>query len=180
MKKLLAVLTVLAVVSVSSKAFAAPADGGTVNLTNYDSNNPIFFGTTATRLPTAGALVQVLGGPQGGAIQVLANGTGLNMFTLTEPGFFDGGFGAVPGTAENGQASLQVRAWVNGTSFATATGGTGATAVYNNALGSNPALPNLPVPAANTMPSFTVLIPEPSTVILGLLGAGALLFRRRK
>jgi len=179
MKKLLAVLAVLAVVSVSSKAFAAD---GTINLTNYDSNNPIFFNNTSTRLPIAGSFAQMLGGPAGGTLVVLANGTAVSTFTLAEPGFFDGGFGVVPGVAESGSGSFKIRAWRTAATFDTATE-KGESAVYSNAVGTNPSLPNLPAPAANTgAPSFTVtgVVPEPSTVLLGLLGASALLFRRRK
>jgi hypothetical protein len=177
MKKLLAVLAVLAVVSGSSKAFAAD---GTINLNNYDSNNPIFHGAAGTRLPVAGSFVQMLGGPVGGTLQVLSSG-GLNMFTLTEPGFFDGGFAVVPGVAESGTGSFQIRAWTGGAASYDAAIEKGASTVYSNATGTNPALPAPPVPAANTgAPSFVVAVPEPSTVILGLLGAGALLFRRRK
>ena len=177
MKKLLAVLAVLAVVSVSSKA----ADG-TINLTNYDSNNPIFYNNTSTRLPVAGSFVQMLGGPTGGALVVLSGG-GLTQFTLSEPGFFDGGFAVVPGVAEGGSGSFQIRAWRTAATFDTASE-KGSSAVYANPVGTNPPLPAPPVPAANAgAPSFTVtagVVPEPSTVLLGLLGAGALLFRRRK
>jgi len=181
MKKLLAVLAVLAVVSVSSKTYAAD---GTVNLTNYDSNNPIMYQATPSsavvNLPIAGSFVQVLGGATAGSLQVLSSSTGQSMFTLAEAGFFDGGFGVVPGVAENGTAQFQVRAWRDAATFDAAIE-KGASATYAQPTGTNPPLPNLPSPAASVMPSFTVTgIPEPSTVILGLLGATVLLFRRRQ
>lgn len=177
MKKLLAVLAVLAVVSLSSKAFAAD---GTINLTNYDSNNPIRSGSlTGPNLPTAGSFVQVLGGATGGALQVLSSSTGLSIFTLSEPGFFDAGFAVVPGVAEGGTGQFQVRAWRTAATYDLASE-RGNSVNYSNAVGTNPAAPDLPRPALNQMPGFFVAVPEPSTVILGLLGAGALLFRRRK
>lgn len=182
MKKLVAVLAVLAVVNVASKTFAAD---GPINLTNYDSNNPIFHGNTSTRLPVAGSFVQVLGGPVGGTLQVLSStGPGNpNVFTPTEPGFFDGGFGFVPGVAEGAQGSFQIRAWrAPGATFALAAE-RGESDIFNTAVGFAPTgnPPPAPSPAPLTgAPSFVVLIPEPSTMILGILGATLLLFRRRQ
>jgi hypothetical protein len=184
MKKLVAVLAVLAVVNVSSKTFAAD---GPVNLTNYDSNNPIFYQPAVgarVNLPVAGSFVQVLGGPSAGALQVLSStGPGNpNVFTPTEPGFFDGGFGFVPGVAESAQGTFQIRAWRSGATFATAAE-QGTSAIFQNAVGRAPVgdPPPAPSPAALVnAPSFTVGIPEPSTMILGLLGATVLLLRRKK
>ncbi len=64
MKKLFVVFMLLAWACAPNRSFAAPGDGnGTVNLTNYDSNNPIFLASTSTRLPVAGFFVRVLGAP---------------------------------------------------------------------------------------------------------------------
>src|SRR5688572_2071217 len=178
MKKLVAVLAVGAVVNISSTIFAAD---GPVNLTNYDSNNPIFYQPAVgarVNLPVAGSFVQVLGGPVGGTLQVLSStGPGNpNVFTPTEPGFFDGGFGFVPGVPEWGQGSFQIRAWRFGPTFETGLE-RGLSFVFNNLLGAAPVGQMVaPSPAALVnAPSFVVVAPEPSPLILGLLGAAVLL-----
>ena len=181
MKKLLATLAVLAVIS--TKGFAAD---GTVFLNNYDSDKAIFYLNATTKLPMAGALVDVLGGATAGSLTAISSG-GKTSFALSEAGYFDAGFGVVAGVAEGATANLQVRAWKGaaGSSYASATE-KGASTVWTQAIGTaaGTAPPTPPSPATLRIPAaFTVtaaVIPEPSTVILGLLGTGALLFRRRK
>jgi len=102
---------------------------------------------------------------------------------------------AVPNVAAGAAASFIVRAWANG-------GGTYAT--YDAAVaagqlaGSSIAFTSLPLggpttpfptltpnivgntdPANNLQP-FSLVVPEPSTIALGVIGAVALLLRRRK
>jgi PEP-CTERM motif len=102
---------------------------------------------------------------------------------------------AVPGVAAGATASFIVRAWANG-------GGTYAT--YDAAVaagqlaGESVAFTSLPLggpttpfptltpnivgntdPANNLQP-FSLVVPEPSTIALGVIGAVALLLRRRK
>ncbi|MGV3772054.1 MAG: PEP-CTERM sorting domain-containing protein [Verrucomicrobiales bacterium] len=82
---------------------------------------------------------------------------------------------AVPGVAPGVAANLVFRAY-EGSSFETASV-KGETAPFSVILGGGL------LPAANldalTGQSLT-LVPEPSTIALGVLGAAALLFRRRK
>jgi hypothetical protein len=157
---------------------AAAADGF-VRLSNYPGNNPIFFFTTSTRLPVDGSFVQVLGGPRDGSLQVLSSSTGQTVFTLTEPGFFDAGFGVVPGVPEGTSGFFQLKAWRNAPDFETAlrtTGVVGQSVMFSALTGT------VTEPAQLETPSFLMCadcVPEPSTFLLGLLGAGALLVRRR-
>jgi len=50
-----------------------------------------------------------------------------------------------------------------------------------NGLGNPTAVPSVPAPALFGMPTgYMLFVPEPSTIILGVLGATALLLRRRQ
>src|SRR5688572_15662730 len=120
MKKLVAILVALALVHLSSNTSAAD---GTITLTNYDSNNPIFYNpnpwqSPSVNLPVANSFVQMLGGPVGGSMVALSRwGGNPSIFPLVEPGFYDGGFGVVPGVAEGAQGQFQVRAWRNAATY---------------------------------------------------------------
>ena len=83
----------------------------------------------------------------------------------------------VPGVAANTQATIVLRAW-EGASFDTAVV-KGESAPLTLTLGGTPAV-GAPLPPAflSGLQGFT-LVPEPSTLALGLLGAAALLYRRR-
>jgi hypothetical protein len=166
--KLLALLLAAALAPLG----AAAADGF-VRLSNYPSNNPI-FSTQNFRLPVAGSFVQVLGGPPGGNLQVLSSSTGQTVFTLTEPGFFDAGFGTVPGVAEGAGGHFQLRAWTGALDFLSGWP-IGQSTIFSNPTGT------AAQPAILETPSFVMCYdcPEPETWALGLLGAGALLAWRR-
>jgi hypothetical protein len=85
----------------------------------------------------------------------------------------------VPGVATGGSATVRLRAW-EGASYDTASVfGQSADLVVNNLGGPVTGAP--PATPANLagLQGFT-MIPEPSTMALGLLGAAALLYRRRK
>jgi hypothetical protein len=87
----------------------------------------------------------------------------------------------VPGVAAGAQASIVLRAWVGapGSSYDTAAI-KGQSSPITIALGGQPAV-GAPIPDAvlTGLQGFT-MVPEPSTMALGLLGAAALLYRRRK
>lgn len=152
---------------------------GDINLSNYDSNNPVFYLGSTTRLPVSGSFVQVLGGPVGGPLVVLQASTGLEIFTLFEPGFFDGGFGNVSGVPEYELGQFQIRAWRKAPTFDSAIE-KGESALFIERVGNNAAVafPAPPNPGAMfNAPSFVVQIPEPGSVTLIFLGAVALLHR---
>ncbi|HYE31884.1 MAG TPA: PEP-CTERM sorting domain-containing protein [Methylomirabilota bacterium] len=86
----------------------------------------------------------------------------------------------VPGVQAGQTATLKVRAY-EGASYATATL-RGESATFNLALGGTPpgGAPLTP-PALAGLQGFALqVVPEPSTIALGVLGAAALLLRRRK
>lgn len=145
---------------------------------NYDSNNPIYLGTAGTAA-TGDVWVQVMGAAQGNILAPVGDPMG-----LTEPGFFDGGLGVIAGVADNAQVDLMVRAWVGASStYETAT--VKGEVSWSQTAGANPPAPGLPTPATMNMPSFTMteagpIIPEPTTMALGLLGGLAFMARRRR
>lgn len=176
MKKSLAVIAGLALAGVAQSFAATQA---TVALNNYAGGVINYKATptsTEVALP-ADAWVEVMGGGTGGAM------TSLGTFHPSEPGYFDNGVVLVPGATAGTPASFEVRAWTgaatydaaavkNSVSFSSATGS------WDDAATPPPVKqgPDL------AMPTFTVgaAIPEPSTIALGILGAAALLIRRRK
>ncbi|MDB6053555.1 MAG: hypothetical protein JWN25_1078, partial [Verrucomicrobiales bacterium] len=115
----------------------------------------------------------------------VAVGTPVNYSTGVDAGYFFGPLIAVPGSAAGSQVAIQVRA------FNTAAGATynaaassplaqlGKSNIVQNYIlgGSQP--PNAPI----GLTSFNVtpaVVPEPSTIALGVIGAAALLLRRRR
>lgn len=85
--------------------------------------------------------------------------------------------------APGATVTLTVRAWdsTKGSTYAAALaagGKTGVSSPFDIALGGVGAPPSLPTDMTN-FKGFT-LVPEPSTIALGALGAAALLLRRRK
>jgi len=185
MKKL-ALLAAVTMVSLS-----VLADKATVSLNNFDANVPIYYLKSGTLAPTGqNIFVQVWGGPVGGTLNPLVDSAGAAITIAmgaggSGAGWFDVGAGVVPGVADNAQATFQLVAW-HGASLATADS-TAKSPTWNQATGSwnSAAVPPAPLggPALN-IPGGTwntiVPVPEPSTILLSLLGAAALLIRRRK
>jgi len=191
MKKL-AILAALTMLS-----FSVKADKATVNLNNFDANGgngvPIYLVTSGTLAPTAGVFVQILGGPSGGEQSAVQDKTGAAIAPWAMgtggagAGFFDNGVGIVPGVADGAQANITLQVWQG-----TAAGGFGAattkaSATWTQATGSwtstqvPPApFPNVALAIPGTSLTMTGVVPEPSTIALGLLGGLALLIRRRK
>jgi hypothetical protein len=155
-----------------------------VQLNNFEPDRPIFFqsaGTLAT--PAQNVTIQILGGPVGGPLNPVATQGGQNTFTLLADGYFDGTIGIVPGVTGTGPADFEFRAWTGGGTYDLALNRESITWQQPvTSWDSTP--PNLPpgTIAALALPSSPLieLVPEPSTIALGLLGAAALLIRRRK
>jgi hypothetical protein len=105
------------------------------------------------------------------------------------PGRFSAGQVTTPvATAGGAMATFQVRAWENG--FATydaaynGGGNVGFSAVWTQATGgsspTDPAKAIVPPTGGFTGINNVAVVPEPSTIALGLLGLGALAFFRRR
>jgi hypothetical protein len=93
----------------------------------------------------------------------------------------------IPGIAGGGSAWIMVRVWdsTKGADYATAKAAGSAWGDSNafqvNPLGGAGSPPSVPAVLAGLQPfALTNAVPEPSTIALGMLGAAALLLRRRK
>jgi len=194
MKKLLIVgLLIMA----SASAFAQ----GTVNFNNNGLVNPplpdnlaIFYGDASAgghRLTLGdGTYVAQLyfgavGTPVDSLMAVSSPAANFRASTTTLPGTWSGGTRTLTGFASGTTVALQVRVWSTAdgpdyiTAFAKNNGlYTGKSAVFNY-LVPNPGDPASAYLMGN-FTGFVVAVPEPSVIVLGILGAGALLLRRRK
>ncbi len=175
--KRLALLAALIIGSAAS-SFAAV---GTVMLNNYDADKAVFLDTAGTKAPMDSVFFELLG--NGALVQNTTDGS-TKWSINAEAGYFDTGVGIVPGVAANATGvNFELRGYV-GASWATGTKIGSIT--WTQAVGSwdNTAQPPAPPSgAALALPGNLLVktaIPEPSTIALGLLGAAALLIRRRK
>jgi hypothetical protein len=187
MKKL---LVTLAALLVSASSFAQ----GTLIFNNrtQQGDRPITYGAGpnaglgAGSLPGAFAQLYLVTGAAGSEVFTpltpttpFRTGNAAAFFTEVNPF-------TVPGVQPGESARFQVRAWQGAATYdaalTTPTAYHGASAIFaEDALGGTPPGGGLPVP--NPTPDNLVafqLVPEPSTMALGVLGAAALLFRRRK
>jgi len=173
---------------------------GTVNFANLGAgvNAPIFDVDNTTKLG-AGFSAQLWAGATAGSLAAVSAPIS---FSTSVAGVFLGGSTVVPGVPTGSPAFYQVRVWNSGGGFATwgdaitaATGGNAAAKFGFNGINySNPLAPAATIlqtpnlgggvivpPNLTSLTSFhLVQVPEPSVIALGILGAGALLLRRRK
>jgi hypothetical protein len=180
MKKLLIIAAFMAAaLSVSAQ--------GTVNFVNRITGQldaPIFGIDGVTPLNGSGYMAQLYAGSA--MDNLAAVGDPAPFRTGTGAGYWNptgapstGALRVVDGIAGGANAFVQVVAWdvASGATYAAA-GIKGASSIMQVTLGGAGAPPG---PPANltALQSFS-LVPEPSTIALGLLGAAALLLRRRK
>jgi len=150
--------------------------------------------TGAVGLAGTGFTVQLWGGPASATANELTlatNGTAV-FRTGAAAGFIQQPSGANPTVAQgitlpnqNLPAAIQLRAWDN--AGGTITSWAAAMATPGLAIGSSPLFisQNLgggPITSPNLvgLQTFSLAVPEPSIIALGVLGLGVLLFRRRK
>ena len=179
--------TLIAVALVTAGSALAQGGFGTVSLNNYDSGKGIFSLNGNTPAP-AGTMVQLLGGPSTSSLTVVSTATGTSSYTITAGdvnangagtgSFFDYGFGYVTGVPQTTTGFFQLQAWTGAATYQAAA--IKGSLSWSQATGTNPPAPGLPAPAVLAMPSTLIMVPEPSTIVLGVLGAAALLLRRRK
>jgi len=184
---------------VAASAFAVSAFGqGQISLKNSATVNPV---NDASGKPLTGTsyLAQVWYGASAGALTGSFAPSPFRVSTTTQPGTWNpaaaggpGNIGTFPaGTFGPGSTvTLQVAVWdsaVAGASAASALAkapGTGLSSTFTYTIPTDP----LAIPGGmEGMKSFNLLpagggpvVPEPTTIALGALGAAALLWRRRK
>jgi len=194
MKKTFAIILSLAAVAISANAqgyfnfanggvgVSAPINetDGTTKLAGsaYKADYYWAAGTVATQSAFDAAVAA--GGSNGGIGQANAGTTTPTSFSAN--GFFLGGTQTINGGS--GTVTLQVKAWraSDGASYAIASGVNGAHAAQGNLIQVALGTGGSPVPNMVGLQSFNLQVvgPEPATIALGLMGAGALFIRRRK
>jgi hypothetical protein len=147
-------------------------------------------GANGTFLQGSGFTAQLYGGPVGGALSPLTP-TASFRDTAAGAGYINpAGTVIVPGVAGGKDASLQLRVWNNAggtiTSYESALE-SGTSPIFTVTLGDpNASPPTVPADLTGLGTAGAAgalqlqLIPEPTTIALGLLGAALLLIRRRK
>jgi hypothetical protein len=179
MKKL---LVTLAAVLVSVSTFAQ----GTIKFNNRLTGQvdaPVSLPGGAGAGSQAGAMAQLYLIPATGDPVALTPATTFRttsaaaMFYVNEPTTAV----TVPGIAAGSTANIQLRVWIGGSSYETASQFIGESNIIPVSLGGVPAQ-GAPIPDAvlTGLQGFELrVVPEPSTIALGVLGAAALLYRRR-
>ncbi len=169
MKKL---LVAIVAVLVSAATYAQ----GTVNFDNIGLGVPIldFDGTGPGTKPNSHAALFMNGAMVPGSITTFFGNADvaaqyLNAIVVALPG-------VTPGSA----ATISVGAWTGGDTFDSATISKGMSTAFSVTTGGAGEPPTLPGDLTGLTTFTLVQVPEPSTIALGLLGAGALLIRRRK
>jgi len=161
---------------------------GTVNFANFPGTQRIYLPGGTTGAAVGSLNVALYWGPLGSTDAQLTQIGGLGGIAPLAGVFSSGTRTTGTTTAGGAMARFQVWAWSTGyNSYAEALASgdpskyVGKSASFDNPTG-NPGAQPPGTPAALTgFTSFSVApVPEPSTIILGLLGAGALLLRRRK
>lgn len=142
---------------------------------------PVFAADGVTKLGSA-YLGQLYAGPTGGSLAPI--GTAVAFKDGSGLGYIVAGKVLVPTVAEGGKADVIFKAWKasDGTSFEAAMNSGGLYGQSELLVGIITGGDNLSpavVPQPLTGLASFSLVPEPSTVALGLLGAAALLLRRR-
>lgn len=184
MKKVILALFVAALAVSVNHGLMAQGATGAVILNNTTTPITMQGGTPAA----GGTLFQILGGPSEDSLTPLMLASGDDIFmtgaglppAAADTGLFLLGTVRVPGVDPNMDAFFQARAWRDAATFDEATL-RGASDVWQQATGNFPEPGSLQPPegVALEFPGVTI-VPEPTTIALGLLGAAALLFRRRK
>lgn len=186
MRKLIALLAV-SVVTVSALA------QGTVNFNNNvwtgTSARPVFLGQPGSTVRLVGTdyVAQLYFGTAGTAASSLTAVGALGRFrvaTTASPGTWSGSTITLAGIGAGATAALQVRVWNNtlfpaGYQAALSGGGlTGASSVFDYTVPAG----STPAPNEFWMGNFASfnVVPEPSTIALGVLGLAGLLFIRRR
>ena len=167
---------------------------GTVNFANAGAgfNAQVYIDVVGgSQFAGAGYMAQLLLVGAGGSLTPVGN---VANFIAGANGYFNGGAVTVPGVAAGATATFQVFAW-NGASgqaaYAPALAAWQAGLIYGGFSLPDPAgvtiatggagnPPGPPAGLVGLQPWAVTIVPEPSTIALGIIGGLALLLRRRK
>jgi hypothetical protein len=181
MKKL---LVTLAAVLVSASTFAQ----GTILFNNRTPTGDARVSRPDGTGAGAGITAQLFLVGAGGTLTAIPGTTTFRETPAAATFFVNPTSVSVPGVAAGTAATVRMRAWATSAgSYDAAIAGAGLAGESNDVtisqLGGTPAGGGAPIPdpGLSGLQGFTInIVPEPSTMALGLLGAAALLYRRRK
>jgi hypothetical protein len=170
--------TILTISAIILAASALNSSGvATIDMNNYGSSaNPIYIYYTSL-LPTKGSYVELLVHNGNSWTPVSRITDDRTSFPLTEPGYFDAGVCRVPSVPDYGTAEFKLMAWSGATEPQYATYNGEVTWSQSTGAWTSPTQQPFGPDLAN--PSIT-LIPEPTTLVLGLLGGAFVMLCRRK
>lgn len=194
MKKVLLIVASVLVAGLSAYAqgtleFANRNIGGVTG-----ANAPVYDLTVGGTLLNETSFVQIFAGPAGSAASALqAQGSPVNFRVSPANGYVSSSTVTLNNLDFGQTIAVQVRAWnaAGGTTWAAAqaawnsqTAGVeiGQSTIFSVTLPAASAPPPLPTPLTG-LQSFAIVpnvVPEPTTIALGLLGAALLFIRRRQ
>lgn len=179
-------MKILSLIAACAMLASTAVGQGTVKFLNRDVSlgfdQPVFDADGVTKL-NENFLAQLLGGPSETALAPI--GSPVAFRPGTGNGYWNPGADStrvIPGVTAGDNGFFQVQAWESkyaSLAAAQAGGGKwGTSSIFQNPTGGKGTPPSLPV-TISAFKSFTV-VPEPSTLALGLIGASLLVYRRRK
>jgi hypothetical protein len=182
--KTLVVAAALAVCTTTAKADFQ------INFTTFNATNPALGFVTQVGSATpvgAGVSAQLYAGLNAGSLSAIGTAVTPPLTGVLAGHFFGGLVTVTSGALFGGSAGVyQLRAWDNNGGTITSWDNAvtrGESSVMSVTFGGTPNGGGTPIfsPDANLHPSFSlVVIPEPSTIALGILGISGLLLRRRR
>lgn len=181
MKKYIAALSAVVLLALESSSFGVVTfPQAALSLNSFDNGGTVLAVGGA---PSSTFFVQIFAGINAGAMFAV-DSIGSNPLSSTitgSSGGFDGNYGYVPTAAPDTTGFVQVFAWEGASTFAAATI-KGQSAILPQAFGRDAGTPNFPAPTqlVNFGAIQLAVVPEPSTIALGVLGGLGLLLRRRK
>jgi hypothetical protein len=183
MKKYIKILAIaISCIGLTSAAFAQ----GQINFFTFNSTTSLGQVFSTAGVPAGGTYVgQLYGGLTSDRTTFTAVGTPSAF--ASNSGYINSGIVNVAGTFGGQTFFYELRVWDSALASSLETQATGRGGISPNVaslvLGGTPNGGGTPVPVsnANGFNTFTLApVPEPSTIALGILGAGSLLFLRRK
>jgi len=163
---------------------------GTVNFANAGAgiNAPVHIDTIGGSLAGTGYMAQLLVDTGGGVFAAV--GSAANFIGAAAPGYFNGGVITVAQVAPGANGTFEAFAWdssTGNTTYAAAAAAYTAGLIHGGysapvtiATGGAGTPPSAPAGLTGLQPWVANVVPEPSTIALGILGAAGLLLRRRK
>jgi len=172
-------------------SLAGFAADGTVNFVNKNGSivDAPITDALGAKLLGAGYVAQLWAGPVGGTLAAVGDPIPFRTSTAAA-GYWSGAARTITGVTAGADAVIEVRAWrlAAGDTYSAAFGSQDPNPVGNYGLslpitiktGGAGEPPSLPADLAGLGGFQLKAVPEPSIIALGLVGAGALLLRRRK